>query len=519
MNLHQNVLNSIKTTDSKPNSIVSPSSPSAMSSSSVSSSSSSSLTSITSNTSSISAAVAAVQAILQQQNSSSFNNNSSLAAAMQAAVNCFNIPKITKNQNFKDLSKLNNDVKNCKLNENNAYNNLLHTNQNLQVSYYNKEDSSLIENNEIDTPSKNHNQSEKINNMKKKKELLLSESDEKNNLISNAAALMAFLHGDNSFNAIQNEKSEIKNKRGSSIITNKSRMNRIKTISPNSNGASNYSDDNVSETLSSDTQSFKNESNILNENNKRNLSIQNEYENRENHSIEIKNLQESGHNESGYNRLYEAEQFYSEYKNKNKPDESSLCSPVRSISSQDQSRSISPTNSDYQHDSLTNSTVDINSPYSNINGIDSATLLAAQSLLKQQNTINCTTQSAVTNTTTDINSLSFLSDAATAALLAGSQPNSVASLVASRKRRNDKELNERIKKIKSVPDDKKDDAYWERRRKNNDAAKRSRDLRRQKEDEIANRASFLEQENLKLKAQITILKAELSKLHFMLYNR
>lgn len=75
------------------------------------------------------------------------------------------------------------------------------------------------------------------------------------------------------------------------------------------------------------------------------------------------------------------------------------------------------------------------------------------------------------------------------------------------------------KKIKPVPADKKDDAYWERRRKNNEAAKRSRDLRRQKEDEIAVKATVLEQENLKLKAQVTILKAELSKLHFMLYNR
>lgn len=33
--------------------------------------------------------------------------------------------------------------------------------------------------------------------------------------------------------------------------------------------------------------------------------------------------------------------------------------------------------------------------------------------------------------------------------------------------------------------DTKDEAYWERRRKNNEAAKRSRDARRAKEDEIA----------------------------------
>lgn len=98
--------------------------------------------------------------------------------------------------------------------------------------------------------------------------------------------------------------------------------------------------------------------------------------------------------------------------------------------------------------------------------------------------------------------------------------NNVASMLATRKRRSERDsTGERNKKIKPVPDDKKDDAYWERRRKNNEAAKRSRDLRRQKEDEIAVRAAFLEQENLKLRAQVTILKAELSKLHFMIYNR
>ncbi|OWF37742.1 uncharacterized protein LOC110467094 [Mizuhopecten yessoensis] len=75
------------------------------------------------------------------------------------------------------------------------------------------------------------------------------------------------------------------------------------------------------------------------------------------------------------------------------------------------------------------------------------------------------------------------------------------------------------KKLKTVPEDKKDEAYWERRRKNNEAAKRSRDSRRCKEEEIAMRAAFLEQENLKLRAQVTILKNETAKLHYMLYNR
>ncbi|CAG5126805.1 unnamed protein product [Candidula unifasciata] len=75
------------------------------------------------------------------------------------------------------------------------------------------------------------------------------------------------------------------------------------------------------------------------------------------------------------------------------------------------------------------------------------------------------------------------------------------------------------RKGKSSMDVKKDDAYWDRRRKNNEAAKRSRDARRQKEEEIAMRAAYLEQENLKLRAQVAILKNETAKLHYMLYNR
>ena len=64
----------------------------------------------------------------------------------------------------------------------------------------------------------------------------------------------------------------------------------------------------------------------------------------------------------------------------------------------------------------------------------------------------------------------------------------------------------------------KDDAYWERRRKNNEAAKRSRDARRAKEDEIAIRAAFLEQENLKLRFELANLKNETAKLRCMIYN-
>lgn len=64
-----------------------------------------------------------------------------------------------------------------------------------------------------------------------------------------------------------------------------------------------------------------------------------------------------------------------------------------------------------------------------------------------------------------------------------------------------------------------DEAYWERRRKNNEAAKRSRDTRRHKEEEIAVRAAILEQENLKLRAQVALLKNETTKLHYMLLSQ
>jgi len=59
-----------------------------------------------------------------------------------------------------------------------------------------------------------------------------------------------------------------------------------------------------------------------------------------------------------------------------------------------------------------------------------------------------------------------------------------------------------------VPSELKDDKYWTRRRKNNLAAKRSRDARRMKENQIAIRASFLERENDTLKKQMDDFKRE-----------
>lgn len=72
--------------------------------------------------------------------------------------------------------------------------------------------------------------------------------------------------------------------------------------------------------------------------------------------------------------------------------------------------------------------------------------------------------------------------------------------------------------LPSSSGDAKDQAYWERRKKNNEAAKKSRDARRAKEDEIAIRAAFLERENVRLKLELASLRTETDRLRCMLYT-
>jgi len=74
-----------------------------------------------------------------------------------------------------------------------------------------------------------------------------------------------------------------------------------------------------------------------------------------------------------------------------------------------------------------------------------------------------------------------------------------------------------------VPNELKDDKYWARRRKNNMAAKRSRDARRMKENQIAITASYLERENDLLRKQLEdskretkLLKAKLARYESMI---
>nr|XP_023418999.1 LOW QUALITY PROTEIN: D site-binding protein [Cavia porcellus] len=61
-----------------------------------------------------------------------------------------------------------------------------------------------------------------------------------------------------------------------------------------------------------------------------------------------------------------------------------------------------------------------------------------------------------------------------------------------------------------VPEEQKDEKYWSRRYKNNEAAKRSRDARRLKENQITVRAAFLEKENALLRQEVVAVRQELS---------
>lgn len=65
----------------------------------------------------------------------------------------------------------------------------------------------------------------------------------------------------------------------------------------------------------------------------------------------------------------------------------------------------------------------------------------------------------------------------------------------------------------------KDSAYWERRRRNNAAAKRSRDAKKTKETENAIRVTILQEENEKLKVQIGEVKKEIEKLKGLILSK
>lgn len=61
--------------------------------------------------------------------------------------------------------------------------------------------------------------------------------------------------------------------------------------------------------------------------------------------------------------------------------------------------------------------------------------------------------------------------------------------------------------------------YFERRKRNNLAAKKSRDARKSREEQIALRACFLEKENAVLRAQVTTLREEANSLRQLLIQK
>ncbi|KAK6024484.1 basic region leucine zipper, partial [Ostertagia ostertagi] len=58
-------------------------------------------------------------------------------------------------------------------------------------------------------------------------------------------------------------------------------------------------------------------------------------------------------------------------------------------------------------------------------------------------------------------------------------------------------------------------AYFERRKRNNESARRSREARRQKEDINFRKLELVQQDNLRLKAELQRVLMELERLKYM----
>merc|ERR1711974_424228 len=70
----------------------------------------------------------------------------------------------------------------------------------------------------------------------------------------------------------------------------------------------------------------------------------------------------------------------------------------------------------------------------------------------------------------------------------------------------------RKRKMVAVPEEHKDEKYWEKRLKNKEATRRSREAKRLKQNQIALRAAHLERENKTLRDQIEAAKKTSSEL-------
>lgn len=68
------------------------------------------------------------------------------------------------------------------------------------------------------------------------------------------------------------------------------------------------------------------------------------------------------------------------------------------------------------------------------------------------------------------------------------------------------------RRIRTVPSEEKDSAYYEKRARNNESAKRSRDARRFKEQQIQERLVFLEHEHSRLLMENQTIRYQLAQL-------
>jgi len=75
------------------------------------------------------------------------------------------------------------------------------------------------------------------------------------------------------------------------------------------------------------------------------------------------------------------------------------------------------------------------------------------------------------------------------------------------------------KRANAVPCQQKDTAYYEKRRKNNESAKKSRVARQHKEQVIVAHVQILKEENMRLKAEHKLLNRQSGELLARLYNR
>uniref|UniRef100_A0A8C3A1K8 BZIP domain-containing protein n=1 Tax=Cyclopterus lumpus TaxID=8103 RepID=A0A8C3A1K8_CYCLU len=80
------------------------------------------------------------------------------------------------------------------------------------------------------------------------------------------------------------------------------------------------------------------------------------------------------------------------------------------------------------------------------------------------------------------------------------------------------ERNGQRRRREFIPEEKKDALYWEKRHKNNDAAKRSREKRKMNDYVLEAYLTAMKEENTRLSAELTAIKLHFGLVHPAAYN-